>query len=186
MSENINSKTYYYNVKNRSAGVIVYTIPEDNIRRRFAIGETKRISYDELLKLSNQPGGREMMANFLQIKSDGVLQTLGIHKEPEYDMSEEQIIELIKNGSLEAFLDCLDYAPTGVIELVKKYAVSIPLSDLNKRKALEAKTGFNVDKAIENSGKESTEIEEAKLQAQIATPATGRRTNSNYKVVEQK
>jgi hypothetical protein len=56
---------YYYNVKNRSASTIVYKIPEDNLRRRFTPGETKRISYDELLKLSYQPGGKEMMANFL-------------------------------------------------------------------------------------------------------------------------
>ena len=43
------AQKYYYNVKNRSASTIVYKIPEDNIRRRFTPGETKRISYDELL-----------------------------------------------------------------------------------------------------------------------------------------
>ena len=66
------AKTYYYNVKNRSAGVVLYTIPEDKVRRRFTPGETKRISYEELLHLSYQPGGRELMANFLQIQSAGV------------------------------------------------------------------------------------------------------------------
>jgi len=45
-------KIYYYNVKNRSGSVVAYTIPEDNIRRRFTPGETKRISYEELLHLS--------------------------------------------------------------------------------------------------------------------------------------
>ena len=52
-------KMYYYNVKNRSAGAVLYTIPEDNIRRRFAPGETKRISYEELLHLSYQFKVRE-------------------------------------------------------------------------------------------------------------------------------
>ncbi len=80
--------TYYYNVKNRSAGVVVYSIPEDNIKRRFTAGETKRISYEELLKLSYQPGGREMMANFLQIQSVGVPKSLGFNPQPEYYMSE--------------------------------------------------------------------------------------------------
>ena len=80
------SKVFYYNVKNRSAGVVIYSISEDNIRRRFTPGETKRISYEELLHLSYQPGGREMMANFLQIQSEGVLKSLGMHVEPEYDM----------------------------------------------------------------------------------------------------
>jgi hypothetical protein len=48
----MDNKVYYYNVRNRSAGVVVYTIPEENITRRFAPGETKRISYNELLQLS--------------------------------------------------------------------------------------------------------------------------------------
>ncbi len=67
------AKTYYYNVKNRSAGTVIYHIPEDKIDRRFAPGETKRISYEELMHLSYTSGGRELMANFLQIQSEGVL-----------------------------------------------------------------------------------------------------------------
>lgn len=41
-----------FNVKNRSASVVVYKIPEENIRREFAPGESKRISYAELEKLT--------------------------------------------------------------------------------------------------------------------------------------
>jgi hypothetical protein len=128
-----NNQKYYYNVKNRSASVIVYKIPEANIRRRFTPGETKRIAYDELLQLSYQPGGREMMANFLQIQSEGVPKSLGINPEPEYYMSEQQVIDLLKNGSKEAFLDCLDFAPEGVLDLIKKFAVSLPLDNYDKR-----------------------------------------------------
>ena len=178
-------KMYYYNVKNRSAGAVLYTIPEDNIRRRFAPGETKRISYEELLHLSYQPGGPEIMANFLQIQSVGVPKSLGIKTEPEYYMSEAQIVELLKHGSMEAFLDCLDFAPVGVIELVKKFAVSLPLDDYEKRQALKAKTGLDVDAAIANSGLEPDAREEEKVKAAIETPTTGRRTTTNYKVVAQ-
>jgi ethanolamine utilization protein EutQ (cupin superfamily) len=71
-------KVYYYNVKNRSSSIVVYSIPEDNIKRRFTPGETKRISYEELLHLSYQTGGMELMANFLQIQSIGVPKSLGI------------------------------------------------------------------------------------------------------------
>lgn len=46
-------KIYYYNVKNRSAGIVKYKIPEMNIVRRFVPGEIKRIAYDELFALSN-------------------------------------------------------------------------------------------------------------------------------------
>ena len=139
-----------YNVKNRSASMVVYKIPEDGIRREFAPGESKKIHYSELEKLSYQSGGRALMMNFLQITDEDVTNSLNIHTEAEYYMSEEQIIDLIKNGSLDAFLDCLDYAPVGVIDLLKKFAVSLPVTDIEKRQALKAKTGFDVDVAIKN------------------------------------
>ena len=176
----INGKTYYYNVKNRSAGTVLYTIPEDNVRRRFTPGETKRISYEELLHLSYQPGGREMMANFLQIQSAGVPKSFGIKTEPEYYMSEKDVVELLKHGSLDAFLDCLDFAPEGVIELVKQFAVSLPLTDYDKRQALKTKTGFDVDAAIANAGKEADAKREEEIRSAVAAPPSGRRTNVNY------
>ena len=179
----VNPKTYFYNVKNRSAGTVLYSIPEDHIRRRFTPGETKRISYEELLHLSYQPGGREMMANFLQIQSTGVPKSLGIKTEPEYYMSEQDVINLLKTGSLDAFLDCLDFAPAGVIELVKKFAVDLPLADYDKRQALKNKTGFDVDAAVSNSGKEVDSKREAEEKAAQAAPPAGRRTVSKYNVV---
>lgn len=179
------TKKYYYNVKNRSATTVLYKIPEDNIRRRFTPGETKRISYEELLKLSYQPGGREMMANFLQIQSEGVPKSLGMRPEPEYYMSEAQIVELLKNGSQEAFLDCLDFAPEGVIDLIKRFAVSLPLDDYQKRVALKTKTGFDVDAAIANSGPEVDSKTEQAAKAAAEAPPAGRRTNTNYKVVNK-
>ena len=57
-----------YNIKNRSAGRVVYRIPEDGIRREFAPGEVKKIAAAELEKLSYQPGGREIMTQFLQLQ----------------------------------------------------------------------------------------------------------------------
>ena len=78
-----------YNVKNRSASVVVCRIPELGIRKEFAPGETMRMSYDELEKLSYQPGGRELMGNFLQIMEDKVNDNLGVHRENEYYMNEQ-------------------------------------------------------------------------------------------------
>ena len=177
-------KQYFYNVKNRSASVVTYKIPEDNIRRRFTPGETKRISYEELLHLSYQPGGREMMINFLQIQSEGVPKSLGIKTEPEYYMSEQQVVDLLKYGTLDQFLDCLDFAPEGVIELIKKFAVELPLTDYDKRQQLKAKLGFDVDAAVANAGKEAdAQIEESRATA-AATPPAGRRTTTKYKVLD--
>ncbi len=140
-----------YNVKNRSDGTVVYSLPEHSIRREFMAGESKKVKFFELEQLSYIPGGRNLMANYLQISDTEVLEDLGIPAEPEYFLSEEQVIELVKSGSVEAFLDCLDFAPDGVINLVKKYAVELPMTDTQKRRALKAKTGFDVDAAVRNN-----------------------------------
>lgn len=99
-------------VKNRGAGIISYRIPEDNVRRTFAVGETKLIPYQELVKLSFQDGGREMMENYLQIQDATAVTDLDLKTEPEYNMSEKDVIELLKSGSLDEFLDVLDFAPS--------------------------------------------------------------------------
>ena len=105
-------------------------------------------------------------------------------------MSEEQIVELIKTGSLDAWLDCLDFAPVGVLDLVKRLCVTVPLSDYDKRKAIFEKLGFDVDKAIANdrADKETeaaaTETKERRVQPTEATP--GRRTTGEYKIITKK
>lgn len=181
------SKKWYYKVANRSASSVVYRIPELNIRRTFAPGEVKILSYEELQKLSYQPGGRELMANFLQIQSHGIVASLNIPAQPEYYMTEKQIVELLKAGTQDEFLDCLDYAPVGVIDLIKKFAVSLPLTDYDKRQALKAKTGFDVDEAIKNQNAEKTEEEGTNTTTSATTeiPAGRRTSGSKYNVVSR-
>ena len=88
-------KNVVYGVKNVSAGVVIYKIPEINIRREFMPGETKNgISFEELEKLTYQAGGRELLANYLQIVDKKVLQDLGVPTEPEYFYTEEKIQDI--------------------------------------------------------------------------------------------
>lgn len=146
------------NVINRSSSMLVYSIPEEGIRREFLPGEMKRITFDELEKLAYQAGGRAMMENFLQIVNPDAIHELGVRTEPEYFLDDAGVVKLLKEGSLDEFLDCLDFAPIGVIELIKKYAVSLPLTDYNKRKALKEKTEFDVDEAIKHEEEDKGEI----------------------------
>lgn len=139
-----------YNVRNRSAGMVVYRVPEMNVRRVFQPGEVKRISHEELEALSFRPGGKELMQEYLQIKNAELLEEMNIHAEPEYYMDEEHVKDLLINGSLDAFLDALDFAPEGVIDMIKDLSVSLPLGDYNKRQALKQKFGFDIDAAIKH------------------------------------
>lgn len=176
-------------VKNRSASLAVYSIPEINVRREFAPGETKNITYGELEKLSYQPGGRTIMQNFLQIIDPEATGDLGINREPEYDLSEQQIVDLMTKGSLDAFLDCLDFAPVGVIDLIKKFSISLPLNDIDKRDALKKKTGFDVTVALANMQKEREDMETPTVESKERRVKTesapeGRRTTPKYNVVQ--
>jgi hypothetical protein len=177
-------------VKNRSSSMVVYSIREDNIRREFAPGEVKKIKYSELEKLSYQSGGRELMAGYLQITEDEATQNLNIKTEPEYYMNEKQIIELLQTGSLDQFLDALDFAPVGVIDLIKQFSVSLPLENTAKRKALKEKTGFDVDKALVHIEEEKRDVESSEEETPVRrvkteTQTEGRRATSNYKVVSK-
>lgn len=180
-----------HKIKNRSASIVVYKIPEEGIRREFAPGEVKLIPYSELVKLMYQPGGKEIMSDFLQLDDEELINDFNIKAEPEYFMSEDQIVELIKTGSYEAFLDCLDYAPVGIIDIIKRLAVSLPMEDMKKVRALKDKTGFDVEAALKNiraeqeDEEDGTEMAETKTERRTAPKTTGRRTNTNYKKVEK-
>lgn len=184
------SNTTMYNVKNRSAGVATYKIPEMGIRRSFAPGEIKKISAEELEKLTYRPGGMAILANFLQIMEPEAIAKVGLRTEPEYNMSEQDIVKLMKDGSLDEFLDCLDFAPTGVIDLIKKLSVALPLTDIQKVGALKAKTGFDCQAALKHVMEEKEDDSDNTILKSTGerrvkkeeVPA-GRRTAPKYNVV---
>ena len=183
-----------YRVKNRGASTVVYKIPEDGIRREFKPGQTLQISSEELEKLTYQPGGTLILSQFLQILDLEGIQKANIKTEPEYHMSEVDVSRLITSGSLDAFLDCLDFAPIGVIDLVKKLSVSIPMVDIQKRKALKEKTGFDVEAALKHQ-EEDREDEQKTILKQSngerrvqpeAAPAGRRTAAPKYNIVTPK
>ena len=182
-----------YRVKNRGASTVVYKIPEDGIRREFKPGQTLSISSEELEKLTYQPGGTLILSQFLQILDLEGIQKANIKTEPEYHMSEAEIAALIKSGSLDAFLDALDFAPIGVIDLIKKMSIEIPMVDIQKRKALKEKTGFDVEAALKHQEEDREDDQktilkqsngERRVQPE-AVPA-GRRTAPKYNIVTPK
>jgi len=143
-------KTTLIKVLNRDNGSVIYSIPEMNgLRRVFQAGETKEITFEELEKLSYIPGGMELLEDSLVIldNKEAISLILG-HVEPEYLYSKDDIIKLMKTGSLDEFLDCLDFAPEGVKDLIKTLSVELPLNDVAKREAIFNKLSFNVDNAI--------------------------------------
>ena len=181
-----------YNVKNRSAGIACYKIPEMGIRRAFQPGEIKKISAEELEKLTYRPGGMAILSNFLQIMDAEAIEKVGLKPQPEYHMSEQDIVKLMKEGSIDEFLDCLDFAPPGVIDLIKKLSISLPMTDFQKVNALKAKTGFDAVAALkhvmeekEDDGQDTILKTSGERRVKKEEPAVpeGRRTAPKYNVV---
>lgn len=184
-----------YKVTNRSSSLVFYDIPEKNIHRKFMMGETKTIGYDELEALSYQPGGPFLIRNYLYIADIPTATEFSGKIEPEYHLDKAGVEKLILTGTLDEFLDCLDFAPEGVIDLIKKLAVDLPMTDANKAQALKRKTGFDAFVAIANDKASKEEDDDKELQVAKerrvkteAPVATGRRavaTESKYKVISE-
>lgn len=178
------------NVKNRDSGYVGYTIPDRHIQRTFAPGETKKISLDELKELSYIPGGEFTLQQLLVVGDRDALSALNMENvEPEYFYTEEDIKKILLTGSLDQLEDTLNFAPEGVINLIKDIAVKTELPDTRKRDMITKMTGFNVNNAImvnQVMNAEDEQKEEEKKPARKATPVTEGPTRKtalpNYKV----
>ena len=137
-------------VINKFNGIVGYDVPELGVHRDFYPHESKEVSFEELERLSFIPGGDVILKEYLEVVDEDVVVTLFNKKsEPEYHYSEDDIKKLLTAGSLDQFLDCLDFAPNVVKDMIKDLAVELPLNDMTKRQAIQDKLGFDVTKAIE-------------------------------------
>ena len=162
-------------VINKFSGTVGYDIPEMSIHRNFYPKESKQIRFEELERLSFIPGGDVILRNYLEIvDEDAIIALFNEKPEPEYHYSEKDVKQLLTVGTLDQFLDCLDFAPDVIKDMIKDLAVELPLNDMAKRKAIQDKMGFDVTKAIEiKNTKYDGETEE---EAKIRTTNSGRRT----------
>lgn len=154
-------------VTNRSASRVHYAVPELGVKSRdFQPGETKNISYAELEGLSYIPGGKELIRDYLLIRNEQVRDEFAGKVEPEYNMTEKEVRDLILTGSQDEWLDCLDFAPEGVIDLIKTLAVDLPLTDTRKMEAFQQKKGVNLARMIQAKREEEAELAAEKANAE--------------------
>jgi len=105
-------------VRNRSNSIVIYRVPDLGVRREFAPGETKILPAAELVALAQKSGGLSILCNELYIDDVETVNETTMHVEPEYYLDDQGVKDLLKDGSVDALLDCLDFAPGGVIDLV--------------------------------------------------------------------
>lgn len=141
-------------VTNRSNATVILRVPDRHFRAELNPGETRPLTYGDILDVAARPGGRALIYNFLLIHSQQVIREgLNLKEEPEYWLTEEKLLEWMPVCSLDEFKDALNFAPEGVKDLIKKYAVSMPLKDTDKRDAIKEFLNFDVNMAISNNEK---------------------------------
>ena len=141
----------YVQVQNLAGHIVVYKIPEDNVKRIFGPDEVKTISYSELQKLHYQAGGAVLLQNFLAIKDKAVAEEFGVPTdlyEHEYSWTQEDVDRVLTKGSLDELHDALDFAPEGIIDLIIKRAIELRIPDINKRELIQECTGHNINNMI--------------------------------------
>lgn len=176
-------------VKNATNSRVGYLIPDlGNLHRGFMPGEVKEVPFEEVQKLAYVPGGEALLRDHLTILDAETLKMILGDVEPEYFYTEADVEKLLLNGTVDEFMDFLDFAPEGLINLAKDLAVSKEIPDVRKRNAILDKTGFNVTKAIEINHETGVneEVEAPKVRrasAPVTEETTGRRTAPpKYKV----
>ena len=182
-------------ITNRSDCTVGYKIPEKNLARYLAPNESRIVDKEELQRLIYQPGGQNLIDNYFQIEDLEAAKELSpwTANEPEYYYTQDTIKKLLTTGTIDELLDCLDFAPQGVIELVKHLAVKFEVNDIAKRQAILEKTGFNVTNAItinhetEKVGEEPVKTRRATTTVkdkQVTTTGATRRTTPKYNVTK--
>lgn len=175
----------YVKVTNRNNGYTGYTLTNGQ-KRLFNIGETKQISIDELRELSQIDGGEYMLRNYLIVNDKSALDFLNIDPEPEYYYTEKEIKVLLEEGSLDQLEDALNFAPQGVIDLIKDISIKIELPDTRKRKMIFDKTGFSVDNAITVNRIVNADNDEAPVAEEVKRKAAPIQTQPDQPVRKSK
>lgn len=146
MEEKITS-TKVVSVTNRDNGGVTCMLSNGR-SISFNKGETKKVSLDDLLELNSTDGGALLIKEYLVINDKDAITALELRTEPEYYYTEKEIRKLLQEGTLDQLEDCLNFAPEGVIDLLKDVALEIELPDVRKRKLIAQKTGWNIDSIL--------------------------------------
>lgn len=149
-------------VKNMADYRVGYTMKEENIRRIFEDGEIKQITAGELRKLNYKRGGHTMLTDYLCVMNKDLANEFGIDDdsfENEYNWDVARVDSVLKNEPLAVLQDALDFAPQGIIDLIKDRAIELKIDSMDKRQAISDALSIDLNGMIEIQKMKETELE---------------------------
>ena len=139
-------------VVNRASGSLAYKIDTLRVARHWRKpGDYLNISIAELLELKTVKGGQSLLENYVIIEDEEALSVLFPDQElePEYKYGVKEIEVLLYEADTEQLLDALDFAPKGVLDLIKsKSAEKLP-NTTAKIEAINKKFKIDLNKVNE-------------------------------------
>lgn len=139
-------------VVNRASGSLAYKIDTLRVTRHWRKpGDYLNISIAELLELKTVKGGQSLLENYVIIEDKEALSVLFPDQElePEYNYGLKEIEALLYEADTEQLLDALDFAPKGVLDLIKaKSAEKLP-NTTAKIEAINKKFKIDLNKINE-------------------------------------
>lgn len=175
-------------VRSRTEGSVAYKLDSLRVARSWPkSGSVLQISIDELKELMVCPGGEYILRNLVIIEDEAArIEILGAEVQPEYNYTEDEIKYLLYEAEDNALLDCLDYAPVGVLELIKEFSLEKMPNTTAKIKAINQKLNINLNKIIEMMRDDADEINnQPAINGRRTAPVTLPEKKEKYKVVSK-
>lgn len=146
-------------VGNGSPQWICYLVPDMNVRREFRPLENgkmdeKYVTFEELFNLNNTPGGRELLYEHLVINDETVREALDLpfgEDAPEFAYTEEDVKNVLLNGSDDEVLDMYDFGPERMAKITKSLLVDLDNISYSRLELLENIFGWSdISRMIKN------------------------------------
>lgn len=171
-------------VKNLADYRVGYKIEEDNIRRQFSPYEIKNIKAGELRKLNYTRGGHIMLTEYLSVMNRELAKEFGVDDDSydnEYNWDVQKVDSVLIQEPIEVLQDALDFAPNGIVELIKDRAIALKIDSMDKRLAISKAIGVDLGGMIDIQQMK----EEEEAAAPAAKPKTRRSSSSKNSSDEQ-
>lgn len=137
---------------------VVFALPEYNRRYAFNAYEKKQIPAGQLRALNSSNGGHVLLMDYLHVGSVPLAHELGVPEDCiEYNWTKTDVDNCLLKEPIEVLEDALDFAPKGIVEMLKDRAVELEIADNNKRTAIFEATGADITNIIANKHLSETE-----------------------------
>lgn len=163
----------YVMVQNISDNDVIYIDDNGGVSRRivFRSQQTLPLDRDTINRMRYDTGGSRLIKDYLSVKDDQIRNEIGVPEDQvEYDYTEDDVLELLRNNDYDGIADALDFGPLAIKEMIANKAVELPISNRNIMVLITEKTGKDVETMIRNKEEFEKANNTAKDEKQEAAP----------------